>query len=570
MQATFDDLGTPLSEVEFVVVDLETTGGSPGAKGITEIGAVKVRGGEVLGEFATLVNPGVPIPPMITVITGITTAMVLEAPAIEDVLPSFLEWSGLDRGAVMVAHNARYDAGFLRAACADLNFEWPRPAVVDTLALARRVVTRDETPDYKLGTLSQLFRTSVSPEHRALADAQATADLLHGLLERLAPLGVSHLEDLASAADPVPAARRKKSKLAADVPRGPGVYMFIGPAAEVLYVGTATDLRSRVRSYFTAAETRRRIGEMVDLAKEVHTVPCGSVIEARVRELRLIDQFQPPFNRRSRAASARPWLRLTDEPHPRLSVVRSLPVANIDTAWGPFASGRQATLASEALAEASGIRTCNQRLPRTPRDGARACALFDMAACTAPCVSADSQHDLPVVAASRGLAGGVSTVVQLLQQRMENHAAAERFEEAAYMRDQLRAVLDGAQRAERLRAIALQPEIVAARPSDRGWELIVVRWGRLAAAGILEATADAWESVRRLQASAEHVPEPTGMGEAATVEETELLAAWLNSPGARLIELAESTRALAFEVGSANSYPLPPSRLSLEQPWDKA
>ncbi|HHW84378.1 MAG TPA: DEDD exonuclease domain-containing protein, partial [Actinomycetales bacterium] len=374
VQQAFEDLGTPLREVEFVVVDLETTGGRPGAHEITEIGAVRMRGGEVLGEFATLVNPGVPIPPMITVLTGITTAMVLEAPRIEEVLPSFLEWSGLGRGVVLVAHNARFDVGFLKAACADLGYAWPAPPVADTLALARRALTRDEAPNFKLGTLAHVFRTSVQPTHRALADAQATADVLHGILERLAPLGVTHLEDLATASDPVPPARRRKSTLADGVPGGPGVYQFLGPAGEVLYVGTATDLRSRVRSYFTSAEKRRRIGEMVDLATEVRTIPCGSVIEARVRELRLIDEHQPAYNRRSRRASARPWIRLTDEAHPRLSIVRSVPVDLVDVVWGPFGSRRQAELALEALTEVTGLRACTTRLPRTPGSRARSCA----------------------------------------------------------------------------------------------------------------------------------------------------------------------------------------------------
>ncbi|WP_280335323.1 exonuclease domain-containing protein, partial [Nocardia wallacei] len=112
-QLAFDDLDTPLFDTTFVVVDLETTGTSPERDAITEIGAVKVRGGEVLGEFATLVNPGCAIPPQIIQVTGITTAMVLDAPRIEAVLPGFLEFAA---GAVLVAHNARFDTGFLKAA----------------------------------------------------------------------------------------------------------------------------------------------------------------------------------------------------------------------------------------------------------------------------------------------------------------------------------------------------------------------------------------------------------------------------------------------------------------------
>lgn len=137
------DPALPLYATTFVVVDLETTGGAPDGGGITEIGAVKVRGGEHLGELATLVNPGQPIPPFITVLTGITQAMLVPAPPIEQVLPSFLEFIA---DAVLVAHNAPYDVGFLKAACAKHGHRWPNPRVLDTAALARRVLTPTRCP----------------------------------------------------------------------------------------------------------------------------------------------------------------------------------------------------------------------------------------------------------------------------------------------------------------------------------------------------------------------------------------------------------------------------------------
>ena len=157
------------------MVDLETTGGSPATCGITEVGAVKLRGGECLGTFQTLVNPGLAIPPQITVLTGITQAMVLPAPRIEEVLPALLEFIG---GAIVVGHNVRFDLGFLQAAM----HQTERPRLtnrsIDTYGLARRLV-RDEVPNCKLGTLSSHLRLSHTPTHRALDDALATGDLLH-------------------------------------------------------------------------------------------------------------------------------------------------------------------------------------------------------------------------------------------------------------------------------------------------------------------------------------------------------------------------------------------------------
>ena len=180
VQGSFDDLGTPLRDVTFCVVDVETTGGSAADGAITEIGAVKLRGGECLGTLQTLVNPGQAIPPQITVLTGITQAMVAPAPRMPAVLPSFLEFLG---DAVLVGHNVRYDVSFLQA---ELNRAGQRPLTnrtLDTCALARRLV-RDEVPNCKLGTLAERLRLPHRPTHRALDDALATGDLLHLLIER--------------------------------------------------------------------------------------------------------------------------------------------------------------------------------------------------------------------------------------------------------------------------------------------------------------------------------------------------------------------------------------------------
>jgi DNA polymerase-3 subunit epsilon len=203
VQTTTDEVGTPLGEVTFVVVDLETTGYSPKDCSITEIGAVKVRGGERLGEFQTLVNPGVPIPEFITVLTGITDTMVAPAPPVGAALAAFLEFAA---GCVLVAHNAPFDLSFLQAACATTGLVWPAPQVIDTVRLARHVVSREEARDRKLATLAKLFRSPVAPDHRALADARATVDVLHGLVERVGSLGVTSLEELSAFTSRAPAA----------------------------------------------------------------------------------------------------------------------------------------------------------------------------------------------------------------------------------------------------------------------------------------------------------------------------------------------------------------------------
>jgi DNA polymerase III epsilon subunit family exonuclease len=183
---------TDLRDTTFVVVDLETTGASPqtGA-GITEIGAVKIRGGEVLGEFKSFVKPLTPIPAFITELTGITELMLANAPVIDEALPDFFEFCTPHNQCVLVAHNAPFDVGFLKSASLAIDLPWPNFEVMDTVKLARSLVSRDEVTNYKLGTLAHYFGTVVTPNHRALDDAQTTVEVMHRLFERAGSHGLS-------------------------------------------------------------------------------------------------------------------------------------------------------------------------------------------------------------------------------------------------------------------------------------------------------------------------------------------------------------------------------------------
>jgi len=180
-------------EIDFAIVDVETTGWSPEEASITEIGAVRVSGGTVRAEFTALVNPGVAIPPDITALTGISDAMVAIAPPIAAVLPGFLQFT---RGCVLTAHNAPFDIGFLSAACGACGIPWPTCQVLDTVILAGQVLAEGEVPNRKLSTLASFFGARTPPCHRALADARATADVLTGLLRRLAACGVRTLAEI--------------------------------------------------------------------------------------------------------------------------------------------------------------------------------------------------------------------------------------------------------------------------------------------------------------------------------------------------------------------------------------
>ena len=534
VQDRLDDLGTPLAEVTFVVVDLETTGGSVRDCGITEIGAVKVRGGEVLGELQTFVNPGEPIPAFIQSLTGITNAMVRDAPRTGSAVASFLEFA---QGAVLVAHNAGFDIGFLKAACAANDLRWPGAAVLDTVRLARQVVSRDEVANHKLATLARHFGATTTPDHRALHDAKATVDVLHGLIGRLGSVGVDTLEELSSYSSRVSDAQRRKRHLADGLPQAPGVYVFKDEHGEPLYVGTSVDIRTRVRSYFTASEQRRRMGEMVRLATRVTPIVCATTLEAQVRELRLIAEHKPRYNRRSRNPERVWWLKLTDEAFPRLSIVRSIGPDDLAYA-GPFGSRDGAEEAMAALHDAVPLRQCLTRI--SPRRPTSACVLAEMGRCAAPCTGAVTvdEYAETVAAAAAVLVGDSRAAVTAVRERMRALSEGERFEEAAALRDRLAALVRAASRNQRAAPVREAAEIVAARRAPRGgWDLVCVRHGRLAGSTHSPAGADPMPYVAALQASAEVVTAPTGPGTSALPAETELVLRWLEAEGTRLVHI---------------------------------
>lgn len=574
MQASFADLGTPLADATFVVVDLETTGGSPQEGGITEIGAVAVRGGEVIGEFGTLVNPGVPIPPFVAALTGITDATVAHAPRLAAALPSFLEFLG---SAIVVAHNAPYDVGFLRGACRLHGYAWPDPVVIDTARLARVTLHRDEVRNCKLATLAAHFHASVSPTHRALDDARATVDVFHALLGRVADFGVHSVEDLGTFTSRVTPTQRAKRHLADDLPDSPGVYVFEDAQGASLYVGTSRRIRTRVRSYFTATEQRRRMAEMVAIAERVVPIPCATPLEARIRELRLIAERQPRYNRRSRRPDAAVWIALTAESAPRLSIVRSVADNAAEGAryLGPFPGRGSATSAMEALLLAHPVRTCTTRLAQRPRTATPGCALAELGRCVAPCTSWGdrSAYAARVDALRASMDGDLRPVIDAVRARMADLADQQRFEEAAAWRERLDEVCRASVRTHHLAALAREPLLVAAEPTDDlGWDIHVIRHGRLAAAGHARPGTDARSSVAALVERADHVdprpaPEPAGLAE----EASEIIR-WLGSGSVRLVA-ADAGLALPLHCGGRQAADLAglrrraggPTRLAQEE-----
>jgi DNA polymerase-3 subunit epsilon len=449
VQRSFEDLGVPLSETTFCVVDVETTGQAPNVGAITEVGAVKLRGGECLGTLQTLVNPGMAIPPEITVLTGITEAMVVPAPRIEEVLPALLEFAG---DAVIVGHNVSYDRNYLNAALTRAGRPRLANSFVDTCSLARRLV-RDEVPNCRLSTLATGLRLTHKPCHRALDDALATGDLLHVLLERAGSLGVLGLDDLLQLPTIQGHPQLNKLRLTTSLPRRPGVYLFRGRGGRVLYVGKATNLRARVRSYFTS-ERRRKIDQLLREMETVDHIVCAGPLEASVLEVRLIHQYLPPFNRRSKTWRRYAYLKLTlDERFPRLSVVRKARRGDGALYLGPLPSTGAARLLAEAIQTAVPLRRCTAKPRRQPKEAPCAPAQLGVSLC--PCAGQVSEDEYGAVVERlvRGLTCEPALILDPLAERMAVLAAAERFEEAADARDRASALARALSRQRRLESL---------------------------------------------------------------------------------------------------------------------
>ena len=552
-QASFDDLGQLLSATTFVVIDLETTGGSPGLNAITEIGAQKVRGGNVIGEFQTLINPGVPLPPFITVLTGITESMLLPAPKIDEVFPQLLEFLGSDSETVIVAHNSQFDLGFLKAAAKQLGYNWPKFQVLDTVRIARHVLTKDEVRNFKLETLSQFFRTSTSPNHRALDDVRATVDVLHGLIERLGSFGIFTLEDLKEFSNRITKAQAAKKHLANNIPAAPGVYIFKDAKGAPLYVGTSKNLKSRVRTYFTAGETRKRIREMIAITECIDCIITPTALEAQVRELRLIQGAQPRYNRRSRFPERVAWLKLTDENFPRLSISKGAP-KDPSGAIGPISGGAAIELAMAAVHEYLPLRQCKPKITDKSMKSASPCILFEINKCAAPCIGNQSLANYSeIVAKYKNLLEiDFRSVSEAANLKMAEYSLAENFEDAIEVRDRYSYLLRAASRIERLNSLAKLPLLIVAKPNGEHWEFIAIKFGRLAASNVSNSTTSVASALSALEKIGENVGNE-GFLQQVNYEEVELILNYIESKGVRIVKVEGEFSYATFGPNSQSS-----------------
>lgn len=370
---------TPLHEATFCVLDIETTGGSPGRSKITEIAAVRLRGGRIIDRFETLVDPGRPIPAPITRITGITDAMLVGQPRIEEALERFVAFVGED---VMVAHNAPFDFRFLNYERFRIFGRYFTQPWLDTLVIARRLLRR-RLDRFDLGTLAEWAGTTVRPSHRALPDAEATGELLVQLLDLLAERGHTTLERAVGFGQGGGARYAHKLALAEDLPQSPGVYIMRDRDGAALYIGKARNIRRRVRSYFgPQGRHSRLVARALDAVARIDHEETGSELGALLRETALLRELCPPCNSRGVTTTGRRYIKLTlTDQHPRLLVVSDI-LEDGAAYYGPVRSERLARSALDALHALYPIQMCH---PRCAVAGQARLVDDAPAGCTGPC-----------------------------------------------------------------------------------------------------------------------------------------------------------------------------------------
>jgi DNA polymerase III subunit epsilon len=459
-----------LEHARFVVFDLETTGLARASARICEVGAVRIEALEQRATFETLVAPGVPLPAPIGRLTGLSDEQLRQAPRVATALRRFSSFAG---DSVLVAHNARFDVGFVDRELVRLTGKRLAATVIDTVPLARRLLG-GRVRRTSLASLSFFFGTAVTPCHRALADAQATAEVLLALIGLAQERGARTVADLEELAAPRPRRVHGKRRLVHGAPQRPGVYLFHDTHGTVLYVGKARDLRGRLRTYFQSGRQRPSVEAALDAVERVEWRVLGSELAAALEEIRLIRELRPPANARTPAPERYVYLR-----RERDRVV----VSRLPSRYGPLRRRAHAQRAARSLS-----------------------------GCTAEEID--------------GLLDGAP--LERLRRRMRDHADALRYEEAARVHQRIKSlerVVAQLRRLDDLRRLELC--LVAPGADDGAMDVFVVRAGRVAARRELRRGVDPRLELHALLARARQAElsyDPEHLDELTTV------AAFLDRP----------------------------------------
>ncbi len=471
-----------IEDATFVVTDTETTGTKAASNRIIEIGAVKVHGGEITERFQQLVNPQQSIPSRITHLTGITTGMVFEEPVMEELMPEYLEFLGDD---ILVAHNLPFDLRFLNAELARLGHPKLPNETLCSLRLARRLLPGLRSKG--LTRLAQFYGINVNGRHRALGDAEATGIILKRFLRQL-----DFEHDIHEVDEVLAFQNRKYTKVRKapkhlkkiredvlpDLPDAPGVYFLKTSSGKLLYIGKAKRLSDRVKSYFTAIESKAaRKRKMMSKVRRVEWTVTDTELEALLLESRLIKKEKPSYNKAQRRYRSRPFIKLqTQEDVPRVGWQRSISDDGAEY-YGPLRSRKQAELIMELISRFFGLRECDD----SELSLGQRCLYADMDRCTAPCENDDEAlYNKQVERVRQFLCGKDKSVLGELTDRMQQASANLEFEKAATFRDWLQTLDRMLEKQEAVAAPVLDHNAALIHPDVRPGrtDVLFVRHGK--------------------------------------------------------------------------------------------
>ncbi|MCL6473100.1 MAG: 3'-5' exoribonuclease [Firmicutes bacterium] len=417
---------TPIDKATYVVIDLETTGLDHRSEQIIEIGAVKMNGRSPSVTFEQLINPNRLIPPTITKLTGITNDMIYNAPDIDSILPAFVNFVG---DSTLVFHNASFDISFLNRAARKAGLKSFRNRFFDTKLIAQKL--RPLLGFYRLANLAEHFNVPYRPNHRALPDALATAEVFSHLLEIMKSEG---LDTLDKALDFFYPKKRHdfehKISLAKNLPKSSGVYLMKNRYGNIIYVGKSKDINKRVRSYFYAgSKTERQLSLLSDVEKIDH-IKTGTEIGALLLESKLIKKLKPEYNVLGKRYRRHPFVRIDyEDDFPTPKIVRK--VAPSGFYYGPFSNTTDLELLLEVAKDLYGLKQCDYKIK--PGKKMSPCFYYQANRCTAPCAGMITKEDYKerLVAVMDAFDGRPDKLRNELIRRRDIAAGNLRFEKAA-------------------------------------------------------------------------------------------------------------------------------------------
>jgi DNA polymerase-3 subunit epsilon len=524
-----------ISDAVFTVIDLETTGGVKPEHSIIEFSALKVRRGEIMDEFTSLVNPRQPISFFISQYTGITNEMVRHAPVIADLLPQLKQFIGTS---VFVAHNLSFDLGFVNMELERHGYEPLENPALCTVRLARRLLPKTQRKN--LGELAASFGIEIQNRHRAKGDALATVRVLTELINLAAvEHGAEHLQELLSLQyQPMRKFKREprhiqkiRNHLLPKLPEKTGVYFFYSAKDELLYIGKSKNLKARVSSYFTHnAEKPDKVKELVSVVRRVEWQPTGSELEALLIESRLIKLHRPRYNTMLKRYKSYPFLRLTAHQFPRLETATEVQPDGAEY-FGPFSSMEVVQDVLDVMNKNFLLRECSD----VEFKKGRACVYADLHRCLAPCEPhrfTSTRYNEELARVRRFLSGQNAEIIDVLMEKMKRLADELRFEEAAELRGKIQSLRRVFYRQSDITASVNQNNLLILLPSEnhsksvKEFTILFVRFGRLVAqTKIFPETAEQLGSwVQGIYSAGETAPEQCRKEE---IDEMQILSSWI-------------------------------------------